>query len=112
MVQEVIVLRWIALAGGLAGGAANFWLLAAGCKRLLGKGKRGALFILGGVLVPVGGLTLCAWLSPALLPWFGCACGGMLSLLAIARMLRFVLPPLACGHLPQGGDSDDSRKRS
>jgi len=78
-------MRWIALAGGLLGGALNYALLAAGCKRILGGKKHGAPWILGGIGVPAAGLALCAALIPALLPWFGCACGGSLILLAAAR---------------------------
>jgi hypothetical protein len=59
----------------------NCALLAAGCKRL-GR-RRGGLWLTGGVLVPMAGLARCALLSPALLPWFGCACAGSLALLAI-----------------------------
>ena len=84
------VLRWIALAGGLSGGAVNYALLAIGCKQILLGKKRGALQILGGMLIPIASLALCAWLSPALLPWFGCACAGVLVLTAAAHMLYYI----------------------
>ena len=87
MVAGVIAMRWIALAGGLLGGALNYALLAVGCKKLLGGNRRGALIIPGGVLAPLTGLTLCAALSPDLLLWFGCACAGALVLPAVARMI-------------------------
>ena len=90
MMIEVIAMRWVALAGGLLGGAINYALLAAGCKKLLSGARRGVLFILGGISIPVAGLLLCAVLSPGLLPWFGCACAGALVLPAIARMLYFI----------------------
>ena len=80
-------MRWIALAGGLAAGGANYALLAMGAKRLLGGNRRGALWLLGGALVSAAGLVLCAALSPALLPWFGCACAGALVLPALGRMI-------------------------
>ena len=80
----------IALAGGLLGGALNYTLLAVGCKQILSGKKRGALWIPGSIAIPAAGLALCALLSPALLPWFGCACGGMLVLLAIARMAYYL----------------------
>ncbi|MDR2686538.1 MAG: hypothetical protein LBB75_02205 [Oscillospiraceae bacterium] len=83
-------MRWIALAGGLLGAALNYALLAAGCRRILAGTKRGALLILGGVLVPAIGLALSAAFSPAVLPWTGCACAGALILLAAARMLHFI----------------------
>jgi len=76
-----MLVRVLALAAGLAAGALNCALLAAGCKRL-GR-RRGGLWLLGGVLVSVTGLVLYALLSPALLPWFGCACAGSLILLAV-----------------------------
>ena len=79
---------WIALAGGLLGGALNYALLAAGCKKILDGMKRGALLILGGILAPVTGLLLCASISPSLLPWFGCACAGALGILSIADFIR------------------------
>ena len=81
-------MRWISLAGGLFGGALNYALLAAGCKRILAGAKRGALLILGGVLIPVAGLALCAAFSPALLSWFGCACAGALGILSIVNFIR------------------------
>ena len=79
--------RWFALAGGLACGALNYALLAIGCKQVLHGAKRGALLIPGGVSIPLAGLALCAAFSPALLPWFGCACAGMLALLALGHMI-------------------------
>jgi len=83
-------MRWVALAGGLLGGALNYALLAIGCGQIPNGRKRGALWILGGVLGSSAGLVLCALLSPALLPWFGCACGGMLILLAIVRTTYYL----------------------
>jgi hypothetical protein len=80
--------RWIALAGGLLGGALNYALLAIGCKEILSGVKRGVFLIPGGVLVPVTGLALCAAASPALLPWFGCACAGALGILSIVNFMR------------------------
>jgi hypothetical protein len=82
--------RWAALLAGLAAGVLNYALLARGCKRLTGGGRRGALWILGGACVAVAGLGLCAALAPRLLPWFGCACAGALGLLAVARMAYFI----------------------
>jgi len=73
--------RVLALAAGLAAGAANCALLAAGCRRL---GKRRAWpWFAGGIALPIAGLALCAVLLPAALPWFGCACGGALVLSAV-----------------------------
>ena len=81
-------MRWAVLCAGLLSGAANFLLLAGGAKRIAHGGKRGALWLLGGALVPVAGLIACALLSPALLPWFGCACAGTLLLLAVVRIAQ------------------------
>ena len=78
----------IALAGGLLGGALNYAMLAAGGKRILAGAKRGALLILGGVLIPMAGLALCAASAPTLLPWFGCACAGALGILSIVNFIR------------------------
>ena len=83
-------MRWLALGAGLVAGALNYALLARGCKRLTGGGRRGGLWILGGVCVAVAGLGLCAALEPLLLPWFGCAAGGLLTLLALGHMLLTV----------------------
>jgi hypothetical protein len=82
--------RLLALAAGLAAGALNCALLAAGCKRILAGRKRGVLWILGGIAVSAAGLGLYAALAPAMLPWFGCACAGALVLLAAARMLYYI----------------------
>jgi len=90
MMTGVVAMRWVALAGGLLGGALNYALLAAGCKQLVNGAKRGVLFILGGVSMPVTGLLVCAYLSPGLLIWFGCACAGALILPAIARMAYYI----------------------
>ena len=79
-------MHWITLGAGLAAGFLNYALLARGCKRLTGGGKHGALWILGGICVPVASLVVCAGLAPAMLPWFGCAAGGILALLAIGHM--------------------------
>ena len=81
-------MRWVALAGGLLSGALNYALLAIGCKQVLSGMKHGALLILGGILVPVTGLALCAAFCPALLPWFGCACAGALGILSIVNYIR------------------------
>ena len=78
---------WVAFCLGLACGGANYALLALGCGRLTGGKKRGALWISGGVLLPVAGLVICALASPALLVRFGCACAGMLTLLALIQMI-------------------------
>jgi hypothetical protein len=77
-----------ALCAGFAAGALDYVLLSRGCGRLTGGGKRGALWILAGFGAPVAGLGLCAALSPAALPWFGCACGGVLTLLAVIHFIR------------------------
>ena len=90
MMIGVIAMRWVALAAGLLGGALNYALLAAGCKKLLDGAKRGVLFVLGGISAPVTGLLLCAMFSPGVLPWFGCACAGALVLPAVARMIYFI----------------------
>ena len=79
-------MQWIALALGIVCGAANYILMAVGCKRITGGGKQGALFLLGGFLIPAAGLMICALASPALLLWFGCACAGSLPLLALLHM--------------------------
>ena len=83
-------MRWAAMACGLACGALNYALLAVGCGRILARNKRGALWVLGGVLCSATGLYLCASISPALLPWFGCACGGALTLLALGHMIKTI----------------------
>jgi hypothetical protein len=81
-------MRWIALLAGLAAGGADYALLARGCERLVCGGGRGGLCILGGACAAAAGLGTCAALSPALLPWFGCACGGVLTLLAVIHFIR------------------------
>ena len=80
-------MRWAAMLAGLACGGANYALLATGCGRLTSGNKCGALWLLGGVLLPVAGLFVCALASPALLAWFGCAAVGTLVLLALAAHL-------------------------
>ena len=82
---------WIALCTGLAAGGVNYALLARGAKRITGGGRRGALWILGGLLIPVAGLAGCAALAPAMLPWFGCAAGGALTLPALGHMVITIL---------------------
>lgn len=83
----MVILRLIALLGGLIAGGANYALLYAGCKRF-GSAPfwRSALLLFGGMLLPVIGLALCAVLRPAALVWFGCACAGILVLLAAGHM--------------------------
>jgi len=78
----------MALAGGLLGGALNYALLAIGGKRILSGMKRGALSVLGGTAVPAAGLIVCASLSPAVLPWFGCSCAGTLGMLSVVNFIR------------------------
>ena len=84
-------MRWIALLTGLVSGVANFTLLAAGCARLLGGRRRGALLILGGFFAGAAGLFFWAFISPSLLPWFGCACAGTLLIAAVTRMAFYHL---------------------
>jgi len=80
-------MRAIALCMGLLTGAANYALLAQGCKRLPGSAGRAIPWLLGGMAAPVAGLAVCALAFPGLLIWFGAAAGCVLTLLAAARML-------------------------
>ncbi|MDR2753982.1 MAG: hypothetical protein LBB50_06715 [Oscillospiraceae bacterium] len=82
-------MRVAAVLLGVAAGGANYALLARGCKKLIGPAmqKRGALWLLAGFLVPAAGMIGCGLRFPALLPWFGCAVGGALVLLAIAQII-------------------------
>lgn len=79
------------MAAGLLAGAANYALLAGGCKRFLARRRGGILQILCGILIPVMGLVLLAWRSPGLLVWFGCAVGGTLVLLSIGQMICIII---------------------
>ena len=84
-------MNWLALAAGCVAGAANYLLLAAGCKRFTHRERHAAPLILGGMLIPVAGLALLAAFAPRLLAWFGCAAGGTLTLLAFIGMLVTLL---------------------
>lgn len=75
---------WIALPVGAALGGLNFILLRLGCKKLLGgQLALGAVLVLAGIALTAAAMLLCAWRSPALLVYFGCACGLTLPLLAV-----------------------------